>query len=181
MPFAAFLKSLVPFKALDKAPELSPTLAPRGGFAAFLKRLLPWKQTAPSGGGQEPPNQPTTGAAEGDEWALSGTWLTMASSNVDSIRYLWDSQILEVIFKGVSPQGDGYDYQYFGISPEVATAFSKASSPGRFVWNHLRGQYPYVRLRGISRGTSRAPTVVRHRPDLAGQNLPFASKPAWMK
>src|SRR5688572_22322689 len=56
--------------------------------------------TAPAGGDAGPPDDrpPSLGTpgVPNEDWLRSGTWLYVASSNVERIRYVWDQQILEV-------------------------------------------------------------------------------------
>ena len=178
MPFVDFLKRLIPFRTLVE--QQAPTVR-AGGFAAFLSKLLPWKQTQEQGAGAPPSSPPpaATGNAD-DEWALSGTWLNVGSTNVHAIRYLWDAQTLEVQFKGTDKNGRGYFYNYFSVPPDVATGMARTDSPGRYVWRQLRDRFDYVRLTGFG-GTSRTPTVIRPRRDLEGTPMPFANRPAWMR
>ena len=37
-------------------------------------------------------------------------------------------------------------YRYEGVTDSTYRAFLDAPSKGQFVWQHLRGQYPYFRV-----------------------------------
>ncbi len=126
-----------------------------------------------------------------EDFLRSATWLHLASSNVEALRFVWDTQTLEVQYKGTDPNGAGYYYQYFDITPAEADDFVRQSSPGRWVWDHLRvrgpgnadkWQKPYVRMTGFS-GTSRAPTKVGLMPEsmFAGKSLASGLVPPWQK
>jgi hypothetical protein len=82
------------------------------------------------------------------QWAASGQWVHLASSNVTAIRYIEDARILEVEFHGGGVQAF---YSYFAVPPEVAVGFYNADSPGRYVWRVLRGEgFHYVRISALS-------------------------------
>jgi hypothetical protein len=94
---------------------------------------------------------------------LSDEWFAVASSNVEQIRYDYDEASLFVEFKS------GAVYEYYSVPPDVYLAFSRAASPGRFVWNYLRDVYAYKRVQEATRKTSHYPreaTVIRTRRDL---------------
>lgn len=179
MAFFDWLSSVIPWKKTFTGEKLA---GKGSGFLAALKKVIPWQtQTQPAGSGKEPPSPPSAPATHPDDWAMSGTWLHVFSSNVEAARYLWDSETLEVSFKGE----DGH-YQYFGVPINIATQFLTTDSPGRLVWDRLRirgtktgTQYPYVRLRGISHPTSRKPTVGGLLPESRGKNAPTAELPPW--
>jgi hypothetical protein len=166
------------------------------GFFDFIKKFIPWSkplvETTPSRPRATPtpaaPPLPPRPTLKHENWLMSGDWLHMASSNVEMSRYLWDTSILEVAFKGENRQGEGYWYQYFDVPAAVADAFAETASPGRFVWNHLRDRYPYVRLSGFPSAGPRTPTVVRTPSDtelarkgLVAANLPEGLVPTWLK
>jgi hypothetical protein len=65
-------------------------------------------------------------------------WLPVHSSNVSRIAY--ESGTLLVQFH------NGSTYQYDGVPFEVWEEFMSASSKGQFVWQRLRGKYPYHRI-----------------------------------
>jgi hypothetical protein len=131
---------------------------PLRGLKGFLG-AAPGASPAPAPSAPQPPPPPAANApaGAGDEWALSGEWLHLASSNVDAIRYDWDHRVLDVAFLS------GAIYQYFEIPPDVAEAFSRTSSPGRWVWRVLRARaYDYVRLTFAPTKQGRpTPTVIR--------------------
>jgi hypothetical protein len=154
----------------EAAPWLTGAAKAAAGFVGLLG-LVPWRQTL---GARQPPKPPTTtttatggdGGLTNEDWLLSGTWLHLASSNVEATRYLWNDQILEIQYKGVDPSGNGYIYQYMSISPEEADDFIRSASPGRWVWSELRElgsrtgyKKEYVRLHGFA-GVPRTPRVV---------------------
>lgn len=153
-------------------------------FFDFLANLIPWQRSLvgdrTAGTGGTPPAEASRATAlQHEDWLLSGTWLHLGSSNVQAIRYDWPRRVLEVEFKGVDKSGNGWFYNYFDISPEVAEGMVETDSPGRYVWNRLRDRYDYVRLT-IGGGTSRQPTVVRALPLFTGW-APTAHLPAWTK
>lgn len=75
-----------------------------------------------------------------EDVALRGDWVTMASSNVDEIRYLASEQTLEVKFL------NNYFYQYYNVPAQTFLDFLATDSPGRFVWNRLRYWFEYARI-----------------------------------
>ena len=75
-----------------------------------------------------------------DQWAESGRWVGVSSSNVRGIRYDEGNERLFVEFKSRAV------YAYEGVQPATAEAMFRASSMGRFVWQRLRGQFPYRKL-----------------------------------
>lgn len=84
---------------------------------------------------------------DADEWAESGDWVGVSSSNVDRIRYDADRKYLFVAFKSKrSKRGKryrGHIYFYSGVSEGTAKAMFRTGSPGRFVHRRLKGQYAY--------------------------------------
>lgn len=83
-----------------------------------------------------------------DTWAFSGKWVLVKSSNVSGIAYDARERNLFVQFHGSGKRGTGAVYKYYGVPVLVAKDFFRASSMGRFVHQHLKGKYPYVRLEG---------------------------------
>lgn len=75
-----------------------------------------------------------------DEWAESGRWVRVKSSNVNGIAYDRKNSTLMVGFK------DGSLYSYDGVPEVIAKGMFTASSMGKFVWRNLRDKYPYKRL-----------------------------------
>ena len=66
----------------------------------------------------------------------------VSSSELSSVGYDGDSQLLEVEFRV------GTIYQYHNVPADVHAALLKASSIGRFFNEHIIGAgYPFVRLR----------------------------------
>ena len=132
--FFNFLSGLSPWrKQTPKLPqqgELVPQPQPSGG---------PPAATLPPQLGNE---APSGGPLRFEDWLRSGTWLAVASSNVDSLRYLWDQQTLEVVFL------NQYHYGFFSVPPETADGYAGTSSPGRYHWRVIRDRYPYVRYFG---------------------------------
>ena len=145
------------------------------GFFSWLRQVIPWGKSLVGGGlfgggGKKPPvvppMPPPAPMPPGSnlpqyDFLQSGTWLHVASSNVEALRYLWDQETLEVQCKGHDPNGEGYYYIYYQITPTEANDFVMTSSPGRWVWDNLRirgtvtgHQKPYVRVLGFS-GVSR--------------------------
>jgi hypothetical protein len=68
-------------------------------------------------------------------------FVSMSSSNVRGARYDADEQILEIKFR------NGTVYWYYGVGEEVWDDFLNAPSKGRFVWEYLRDNYDYERIR----------------------------------
>jgi len=79
------------------------------------------------------------------EWAESGKWVRVHSSNVAGISYKKDFSRLYVEFKGKKGSSPVV-YQYEGVSQATAKALFSASSVGRAHWKLIRGRYPYARL-----------------------------------
>ena len=105
------------------------------------------------------------GLTPAEELMFSGEWAPMASSNVDSIRYIVEDAQLQVQFLS------GAVYTYDGVPPHVFLEFWSSESPGRFVWNRLRDQYPYERIENPE-PAKRRPRVIRvmkgpEKPELA--------------
>lgn len=123
-------------------------------------RYITAGKPASTTGSNIPPNTTDDRTPQGsDEWLFGGYWLTVASSNVDEIRYLYDARILEVkyLWGGV--------YQYYQVDEQTARQCYDTDSPGRFVWRTFRAsesRFPYVFLPGVSeKKTSYAPNVIR--------------------
>jgi len=64
----------------------------------------------------------------------------VSSSNLVSVGYDSESQILEVEFKG------GAIYQYSGVPEAVLAGLMAASSCGSYLQQHIKGHYSYVRV-----------------------------------
>lgn len=90
---------------------------------------------------------------------LLGEWLPVTSSNVAAIRYLPEDEALEVEYL------NGGFYRYSDIPPMMAKDFALASSPGGWVWDHLR-------VRG---------TVYGYQKPYALISGPSTYEPRWMK
>lgn len=95
---------------------------------------------------------------------LAGIPVSMASTNVREIWYHWQSMKLFVRFLN-----DGL-YTYNGASLSIAVGMIETMSPGRYVWNVLRVEFPdegtvggtYTRLiRGTWKGSRPKAQVVR--------------------
>jgi KTSC domain len=138
-------------------------------FLSFLSSLVPWKRSLVAGGvpgvsaslSKPQPAPPPMATPVNEDFLHSGTWLTMASSNVEAIRFIWDAQILQVEFKGEDKHGQGYLYDFFDVPASVAHGFTLTSSPGRYHWNHIRDRYQYIRLHGARASAPKTPNVVR--------------------
>lgn len=63
-----------------------------------------------------------------------------SSSNIASIRYEEQQQILEVTFH------NGGTYQYFDIPSHVAADFAKAESKGAYLAASIKGLYRYSKV-----------------------------------
>lgn len=75
-----------------------------------------------------------------EQFLVDGNELTMASTNVEDIRWDVNTDTLTVRFKS------GGVYEYYGVPLSVVIAFVETDSPGRFVWNKLRDLYPYAKV-----------------------------------
>ncbi len=64
----------------------------------------------------------------------------VSSSNVSAVGYDAMTHRLFVRFT------TGSLYRYEGVTDSTYRAFLDAPSKGQFVWQHLRGQYPYFRV-----------------------------------
>lgn len=62
------------------------------------------------------------------------------SSTVDGVHYDHQSGILSVRFL------TGDEYQYQGISPQMAEAFESSKSMGSFIHKYLKGKKPVRKL-----------------------------------
>lgn len=123
------------------------------------KRQPPQPEPSPSTGGA--PGQSQTGRrsnlvvvkAGGVEFhvppgdpLLTGEWITVTSSNVYAIAFIWNNAdpthgTLRVRFKNhrkgaKSPRGPAYHYA--DVHPALFQDFRKAASKGGWVWDHLR-------------------------------------------
>jgi hypothetical protein len=107
---------------------------------------------------QEPQSRPEPEPGSAEQWAMNGSWLRVASSNVAEIRYLMAEEILEVEFQ------DNRYYQYEPVPMELAIRMAESDSPGRFIWNHFRDLIPYVRMTFAGKGNRPQQSyVVRRR------------------
>jgi len=70
-------------------------------------------------------------------------WRTLSpftSSNLESVRYDDEQNVLEVTFL------NGGIYQYFDVPPHVADAFERADSKGTFLASDIKGNYRYSKV-----------------------------------
>lgn len=89
-----------------------------------------------------------------EQHLISGEPISMGSTNVAEIWWMWQERRLFVRFLS----GDLYSYD--GVPLSVAVGMIETDSPGRYVWNKLRDLYPYRRLAKGS-GPRARPQVVR--------------------
>ena len=75
-------------------------------------------------------------------WIDSYSWVSVISSNVDSIAYNLKERDLYVRFKG------GSTYCYRQVPEQVAKDMFNCSSMGRFVHQRLKGEYGFRRVYG---------------------------------
>lgn len=75
-----------------------------------------------------------------DEWAATGRWVRVKSSNVQSISYDRKEATLLVAFK------NGSTYAYGNVPEMVAKGMFAASSMGKYIWRNIRDRYPYKKL-----------------------------------
>lgn len=64
----------------------------------------------------------------------------VASSNITSIGYDSDSEILEIEFT------NGSIYQYYNITPDLNEQLMIAPSKGQFLNLYIKNGYPYSRV-----------------------------------
>jgi hypothetical protein len=81
-----------------------------------------------------------------EEFVTSGKWVLVKSSNVKRIVYNRHVQELRVEFLS------GAIYRYDGVPKRIAKEMFTASSLGRYVWQRLRGKYPYTMLKAGRQG-----------------------------
>lgn len=94
----------------------------------------------------EAPEEPPTPVSPEETDMFEGNWFQAVSSNVDEFRYIFDLHTLEVRFLSHYEGEKGSLYAYYDVPPYIYLEFRDTDSPGRFVWNHLRDQFPYKRL-----------------------------------
>ena len=78
-------------------------------------------------------------------------WVPVESSNLASIAYDEDEQMLYVRFLPKENPNTGYyypgtTYEYYDVEPEIYEAFLQAGSKGEFLWEYIRDRYVYSRL-----------------------------------
>jgi hypothetical protein len=66
--------------------------------------------------------------------------IPVSSTNVASIGYDVDTQVLEVEFV------NGGVYQYMNVPQEVFDEFQGASSKGSYLAQNIKNRYPYTRV-----------------------------------
>ena len=64
-------------------------------------------------------------------------YAAFSSSNIQSIRYDSNTQVLEVTFL------NGGTYQYFDVPDHVSQSFEQAPSKGEFLAANIKGHYRY--------------------------------------
>jgi hypothetical protein len=64
----------------------------------------------------------------------------VASSNIRSVGYDPDAQVLEIEFQ------DGAVYQYSGVPSAVYAGLLSAGSAGRYSHAHIKGRYPHRKV-----------------------------------
>jgi len=67
-----------------------------------------------------------------DEWAVSGNWVNVISSNVKAIRYDQGNRVLWVRFDGKGKPDPEYYYDNFPQT--LAESMYNCGSMGEFVW-----------------------------------------------
>ncbi len=80
------------------------------------------------------------------DWAKTGKWVRVISSNVKGIKYDKANQTLYVQFKGYKGAADPI-YAYYDVAIATARSMFNSSSMGGFVWAKLRDQYQYDRIK----------------------------------
>lgn len=66
--------------------------------------------------------------------------ISVSSSNISSIGYDAESQLLEVEFH------DGSIYQYSDVPQSIYDGLMNASSHGQYMHQHIRDQYSYRKV-----------------------------------
>lgn len=72
---------------------------------------------------------------------MFGDNINLQSSNVMSVRYDMENQVMEVTFRR-----KGNIYHFFGVPPEVFNDFLNAPSKGRFLKDHIQDKYLYKKI-----------------------------------
>lgn len=72
---------------------------------------------------------------------MSYPYTPVKSSNVAGVAYDDNSRELQVSFK------NGSTYQYDDVPPSVGNSFPYLQSKGKGVWQILRGQYSYEKIK----------------------------------
>jgi hypothetical protein len=67
--------------------------------------------------------------------------INVSSSNISSIGYEPESQVLEIEFH------DGSIYQYDGVPQSVYEGLMNASSHGQYLHQHIKDRYPHRKIR----------------------------------
>jgi hypothetical protein len=71
---------------------------------------------------------------------MSSDWISMASKNLDAVRYTPETMTLEVRFH------NGREYHYYDVPQAMYEALLAASSKGAFFNQSIRGSYRYARM-----------------------------------
>lgn len=77
---------------------------------------------------------------DADQWAETGVWVMVKSSNVKAISYQKAFEYLYVEFK------QGSVYRYDNVPLRTAKDMFRVGSKGKFVWRRLRDQFPYTKV-----------------------------------
>lgn len=130
----------------------------------FLRNLFGNKKGTPQSTSPNPAvveeAQPVTDPTE--LAMIEATWLTLASTNVDKVRYLYEDHIAEVQFH------NGGVYSYYEVPPATFRGLVDSDSPGRYIWTHYRNIFEYTRW---VKGNRQTPYVHRGRVVRAANEL----------
>lgn len=127
--------------------------------------MIPTAKPADEFGGSPIPELANRDPTHNESVLLAGLPIHMASSNVMEIWYNWQGPYPRLFVRFL----DGSLYTYNDCSLTVATGMVETMSPGRYVWNVLRVNFPtkgegpgtYTQLvRGERKGKQK-PQVVR--------------------
>lgn len=113
-----------------------PPIPPNPNVPLWLKGLrLAQSKMARLGGGATAPKVEEPRPASAEEWAATGRWAQVVSSDVQAIRYEAGHRHLHVIFR----RGHR-EYLYPEVDPGLAKSMYHAASMGRFVHRYLKGR-----------------------------------------
>ena len=120
-------------------------------MSSFLARIFGW-----SGGGRatkQAPSRPKPPPAAGPQYRSdftysdTSTWTfphqSVSSSNIASVAYDFEEQVLEIKFLEASANHSN-TYRYSEVPLVVYRSLMSVPSPGHYHWTHIRGRYAYA-------------------------------------